>query len=43
METIGLFKFILGGSWDLVSKVLSTLIGVISSYKYNYLIYNPTY
>ena len=24
---------ILGGSWDLVSKVTSTLIGVISSYK----------
>ena len=23
----------LGGSWDLVSKVISTLIGVISSYK----------
>ena len=24
---------LLGGSWDLVSKVISTLIGVISSYK----------
>ena len=24
---------ILGGSWDLVSKDISTLIGVISSYK----------
>ena len=24
---------LLGGSWDLVSKVTSTLIGVISSYK----------
>ena len=24
---------VLGGSWDLVSKVISTLIGVISSYK----------
>ena len=34
---------LLGGSWDLVSKVKSTLIGVISSYKYSYLIYNPTY
>ena len=25
---------LLGGSWDLVRKVISTLIGVISSYKY---------
>ena len=24
----------LGGSWDLVSKVISALIGVISNYKY---------
>ena len=28
---------------DLVSKVISTLIGVISTYKYSYLIYNPSY
>ena len=34
---------LLGGSWDLVSKVISTLIGVKSSYKYSYLIYTPTY
>ena len=34
---------ILGGSWDLVSKVVSTLIGVISSYKYSYPNYNPSY
>ena len=34
---------LLGGSWDLVSKVISTLIGVISSYMSSYLIYNPTY
>ena len=34
---------VLGGSWDLVSKVISPLIGVISNYKYNYLIYNPSY
>ena len=34
---------ILGGSWDLVSKVISPLIGVISNYKYSYLIYNPSY
>ena len=34
---------ILGGSWDLVSKVISTLIGVISSYKYSYHSYNPSY
>ena len=33
----------LGGSWDLVSKVISTLIGVISRYKYSYLIYNASY
>ena len=29
---------LLGGSWDLVSKVISPLIGVISNYKYSYLI-----
>ena len=34
---------VLGGSWDLVSKVISPLIGVISNYKYSYLIYNPSY
>ena len=36
-------KCLLKGSWDLVSKVISTLIGVISSYKYIYLTYNPSY
>ena len=34
---------LLGGSWDLVSNVISTLIGVISSYKYSYLTYKPSY
>ena len=34
---------VLGGSWDLVSKNISTLIGVESTYKYGYLIYNPSY
>ena len=37
---------VLGGSWDLVSKVskvISTLIGVISSYKYSYPYSNPGY
>ena len=34
---------VLGGSWDLVSKVISTLIGVISKYKYSYPNYNPSY
>ena len=34
---------VLGGSGDLVSKVISTLIGVISNYKHSYLIYNPSY
>ena len=34
---------ILGGSWDLVSAVISTLSGVISNYKYSYLNYNPSY
>ena len=34
---------VLGGSLFLVSKVISTLIGVINNYKYSYLIYNPTY
>ena len=36
-------KRVLGGSWDLVSKVISTLRGVISNYKYSYLSYNPSY
>ena len=26
----GLGKLVLGGSWDLVSRVISTLVGVIS-------------
>ena len=34
---------LLGGSWDLVSRVISTLIGVISNYKYSYLNHNPSY
>ena len=34
---------LLGGSWDLVSKVISTLIGVISNCNYSYPIYNPNY
>ena len=37
------FGSLLGGSWDLVSKVISTLSGVISNYKYSYLNYNPSY
>ena len=41
-EVLGVLS-LLGGSGDLVSKVISTLIGVISNYKYNYLIYNPSY
>ena len=35
--------FRVGGSGDLVSKVIGTLIGVISKYKYSYLIDNPSY
>ena len=31
------FWSLLGGSWDVVSKVVSTLIRVISNYKYRYL------
>ena len=34
---------LLGGSWDLVSMVISTLIGVISNYKYSYHNNNPSY
>ena len=34
---------LLEGSWDLVSKVISTLNGVMSNYKYSYLVYNPSY
>ena len=34
---------VLGGSGDLVSKVISTVFGVISSYKYSYLIYDRSY
>ena len=34
---------LLGGSWHLVSRVIGTLIGVISRYNYGYLTYNPTY
>ena len=34
---------LLGGSWGLVSRIRSTLIGVISNYSCSYLTYNPTY
>ena len=34
---------VLGGSWDLVSKARSTLIGVVGNYRLSYLIYNPNY
>ena len=36
-EVSSMFLCILGGSWDLVSKVISPLIGVISNYKCSYL------
>ena len=36
-------RYLPGGSWDLVSTVMSTLIGVRSKCKYSYLIYNPSY
>ena len=32
---------LLGGSWDLVSKDISTLIAATSTQKYGYLISNP--
>ena len=34
------FSGLFGGSWDLVSAVISTLIGAISNYRYSYVIYN---
>ena len=34
---------VLGGSWDLVDKVISTLFGVITKYKQSYFIFNPIY
>ena len=37
------FMSSLGGSWDLVSKDISYLIRVISTYKYGYLVYNTSY
>ena len=37
------FNTVLGGPWDLVSKVISTLSGVMSNYKHSYLKYNPGY
>ena len=40
---IYIYMYILGGSWDLVSRVISTLIGVISNYNYSFLTYNPSY
>ena len=32
---------VLGGSRDLVSKVISTLIGVVGKFKYSYPMHNP--
>ena len=40
---IGLGWRVLEGSWDLVSEVINTLSMVISSCKYSYLNYNPSY
>ena len=37
---IPLLGRLLGGSWDLVSPVISTLIGDTSNYNYSYLFYN---
>ena len=34
---------LLGGSRDLVSKVVSTLTGVISNYRYGYFAYTSSY
>ena len=34
---------LLGGSWDLVSMVISTLSGVISNYKFSCPNNNPSY
>ena len=31
---------LLGGSWNLAGTVISTFTGVISSYRYRYLIFN---
>ena len=39
----GFPQTLLGGSWDLASRVISTLIGVISHYNCTYLTYNPNY
>ena len=36
-------RVLLGGSWDLVTRDISTLIRVISNYNYSYLTYNPSY
>ena len=38
---VEMHNFLLGGSWDLVSMVVSTLSGGISNYKYSYLNYSP--
>ena len=40
-KKVGTRGSVLGGSWDLVSRVISTLNGVISIYKYSYLNYDP--
>ena len=46
-RTIPSFPYSLGsllaGSWHLVSKVISTFIGVLIKQNYSYLIYSPTY
>ena len=34
---------VFGGLWDLVSRVISTLSGVITNYNCTYLTYNPSY
>ena len=35
-------RVLLGGSWDFLTAVISTLFGALCNCKYGYLIYNPS-
>ena len=32
---------LLGGSWDLASRIMSTITGIIGNYQYAYVFYDP--
>ena len=36
-----MLEALLGGSWDLASRIMSTITGIIGNYQYAYVFYDP--